>query len=63
MHYNALKELYGVENVYTIDLRPLKAYRRDNCTIIASLGYISAIGHLLQHSRRSNRWRVLLGSH
>ena len=29
MHYNALKELYGVENVYTIDLRPLKAYRRD----------------------------------
>ena len=25
-------------------------------TIIASLGYISAIGHLLQHSRRSARW-------
>ena len=32
MHYNALKELYGVENVYTIDLRPLKAYRRDKYT-------------------------------
>lgn len=25
-------------------------------TIIASLGYISAIGHLLQHSRRSAWW-------
>lgn len=31
--------------------------------IIASLGYVPAIGHLLQHSRRSNRRRVLLGSH
>ena len=27
-----------------------------DATIIASLGYISAIGHLLQHSRRSARW-------
>lgn len=31
--------------------------------IIASLGYVPAIGHLLQHSRRSNRRRLLLGSH
>lgn len=28
----------------------------DDATIIASLGYISAIGHLLQHSRRSAWW-------
>ena len=27
-----------------------------DATIIASLGYIPAIGHLLQHSRRSARW-------
>ena len=27
-----------------------------DATIIASLGYISAIGHLLQHRRRSARW-------
>ena len=36
MHYNALKELYGVENVYTIALKKcwIMACTRPTCSVI-----------------------------
>ena len=39
-----------------IETEEINAFHNLYSTIIASLGYISAIGHLLQHSRRSARW-------
>ena len=33
-----------------------------SCTVIASIGYIPAIRHLLQHIRRSARWVIVLCS-
>ena len=32
-----------------------------DAAVIAASGYVPAVGHLLQHSRRSDWWCVLLG--
>ena len=47
LHYKALKELYGEENIFTYDLRPIVAHYEEN---------YSCPGKYKNHIDRIQRW-------